>query len=114
SYAIDWAKRSGRFRTTPLKPDDSPFDAADRLMLELKWEAERPGGRPEQLDGLKRHIREQVVKCVVHILPPGEATNYLYGKNWDNTRGEVGEGYRDLYEDDNWAALRQTCDTRGI
>jgi hypothetical protein len=114
SYAIDWAKRYARFRTTPLRPADSPFDAADRLILELKWEADRPGGRPEQVDGVRRHIREQVAKCVAHLLPPDEADKYLYWRNWDINRGLVGEDYRDLHRDDNWAALRQACEALNI
>lgn len=103
SYAIDWAEKSGRFRTTPLMPADDPFAAAEREMIDLA----RINGGSEIDSRLARSIREQVFNAVVHLLPPQDKGNYRYGDNWDGS--ELSESFRDLADDEIWAALKKLC-----
>jgi hypothetical protein len=66
SYAIDWAEKSGRFRSSPLMPTDSLFAAADQLVLEIRRLKNDPNsGFWVELPEVKRRIRQQVLTAVV-------------------------------------------------
>jgi hypothetical protein len=114
SYAIDWAQRHARFRSTPLRPVDDPFGAADQLLIELRRAANGHGGTGEVSVHVKRQIREQVVKAIGHLLPPGESDRFLYSMNWDVRRGDFNESYRAVSEDTNWVNLKEKCEPLGI
>jgi hypothetical protein len=109
SYAIDWAEKSGRFRSSPLTPADSLFAAADKLVPEVRWRLEnRPNdGWVVQLSEAKHRIRNQVLIAVAHLLPNNEIDKYQYPKNWDGA--ELKDGYRDLADDANWKAFQEIC-----
>jgi len=104
SYAIDWAEKSGRFRVTPLIPVDDPFAAADREMIDLA----RISDGSEKVAHLTRNIREQVFNAVAHLLPAEEKGKFRYHDNWH--AGEFKRSYRDLADDENWAALKALCE----
>jgi hypothetical protein len=107
SYAIDWAQNCGRFRASPLTPDNSPFAAADRLLVNLARTEQKPIS-----DDVSRHIREQVLTTISHLLPPSEIDKYKYMKNWDGS--ELSASYCSLAKDANWATLRKTGELIGI
>jgi hypothetical protein len=106
SYAIDRAQAHGSFRATPLRPLDSPFDAADRLIDKLIRSEKDPAVAYDVL--VKRHIREQTLRSVSHLLPAGETVKF----RWKEIRSP--NQWRDLASDDNWALLKKTCDPMHI
>lgn len=68
TYLVEWADLHGRLRTTPLRPVDNPFEAAERELARLK--------KPDDDEGVfywtQRHIYVQVHAAVSPLVSTGD------------------------------------------